>query len=127
MHEWLSNAYWSPGVSYERVLKAMEFSALVVGAYDNDMQVGYMRLVSDRTTFAWVSDVIVDESYRGQGIARAMVRFAMEHPDVVDVRRWCLATRDAHEVYRPLGFAPLTYPDHFMWIGPQSPPKPSQQ
>jgi GNAT superfamily N-acetyltransferase len=122
VHEWLANTYWSPDVSFERVEKAMRNSALVLGAYGGESQVGYMRLVTDFTTFAWVSDVYVDEAHRGRGLARAMVFAAMNHPDCTDIKRWCLATRDAHEVYRPLGFAALRYPHHFMWIGQQTPP-----
>lgn len=123
VHQWLTNSYWSPGVTVDRVNKAMEHSALVLGAYCGDDQVGYMRLVSDFTTFAWIADVYVDDAHRGKGIGRAMVTMAREHPLFTDVGRWCLATRDAHEVYRALGFGPLKHPDHFMWIGQQPLPQ----
>lgn len=123
VHQWLSNTYWSPAVAFERVNKAMEHSALVLGAYLDGIQVGYMRLVSDFTTFAWVADVYVDEAHRGRGVGKAMVAEAMKHPAFADVHRWCLATRDAHAVYRALGFGPLKHPAHFMWVGEQPPPR----
>src|SRR5690242_15507402 len=88
VHAWLSSTYWSPGVPRERVEKAAAGSAMVVGAYAPEGQVGYMRVVSDKTTFAWVCDVFVDEGFRGKGVARAMVRFAQEHPEFTSLRRW---------------------------------------
>lgn len=121
VHSWLTNSYWSPGISYEKLIRAMENSSLVIGAYIDNKQIGYMRLVSDKTTFSWISDVYVSEEHRGKGVARAMVRFAMDHPDYLSIKRWLLATRDAHEVYRGLGFGQLEYPDHFMWKGIQIP------
>jgi GNAT superfamily N-acetyltransferase len=114
IHAWLASAYWSPGIARERVEKAARGSSLVVGAYRDGQQVGYLRLVSDQTTFAWVCDVFVDESHRGRGIATAMVRFAQAHPDHQGLRRWLLATRDAHAVYRCAGFEPLPSPERWM-------------
>jgi ribosomal protein S18 acetylase RimI-like enzyme len=99
---------------------------MVVGAFAPDgRQVGYARLISDQTRFAYLCDVIVDEAHRGQGIGRAMVRFIMEHPDLARVTTWVLATRDAHGVYAPLGFLPVTHPtsrpeDWMVWRRPPS-------
>ena len=121
VHSWLSKSYWSPNVSFEKVVKAMENSSLVLGTYVANEQIGYMRIVSDKTTFAWISDVYVAEGYRRKGIAKSMVQYALEHPEYSMIKRWLLATRDAHEVYRELGFGPLEYPDHFMWKGIQIP------
>lgn len=114
VHGWLTTAYWSEGVSRDRVEKAAGGSSLVIGAYRGDQQVGYLRVVSDQTTFAWVCDVFVDPAHRGQGIAKAMVRFALEHPDHQGLRRWVLATRDAHPIYSAVGFTPLPSPERWM-------------
>jgi ribosomal protein S18 acetylase RimI-like enzyme len=122
VQRWLSGTYWSPGVAQEKVERAARHSALVIGAYDiaNDgVQVGYMRVVSDCTTFAYLCDVYVDEAYRGRGIAQAMVRYALEHPEYQGLRRWMLATRDAHEVYRGLGFETLPNPERWMALFPE--------
>jgi GNAT superfamily N-acetyltransferase len=124
LHGWLASTYWSPGVSLELVERAARGSSLVVGAYvssprvDDGVQVGYLRVVSDRATFAWICDVFVDESHRGKGLARAMVRFALAHPEHQSLRRWLLATRDAHDVYRALGFEPLTNAQRWMAFHP---------
>ena len=114
VHSWLTGSYWSPGISQEKVERAARGSSLVVATYDGDDIVGYLRVVSDRTTFAWVADVFVDENYRGRGIAKGMVKFALDHPDFQNLRRWILATRDAHEVYAACGFHPLPEPGRWM-------------
>jgi GNAT superfamily N-acetyltransferase len=114
VHSWLTTSYWSPGVSREIVDRAAQGSSLVVGAYREGQQVGYLRVVSDRATFGWLCDVFVDEAHRGNGIARAMVRFALDHPEHQGFRRWILASRDAQNVYAPLGFDPIPNPDKWM-------------
>jgi len=122
VHAWLSTAYWSPGISRERVMRAAAHSSLLVGAYGPGGQAGYLRVVSDRTTFAWICDVYVDEAHRGRRLARAMVRFAQDHPEHQGLRRWLLATRDAHAVYRACGFEPLVNPGRWMLWSPQPDP-----
>lgn len=114
VHGWLTGSYWSPGVSYERVVQAAEGSSLVVSVYRAEEQAGYLRVVSDRTSFAWVCDVFVDESHRGRGIAKAMLEFALEHPEHQGLRRWILATKDAHRLYAGCGFEPLRAPERWM-------------
>jgi GNAT superfamily N-acetyltransferase len=104
VHGWLRGSYWSPGVRRDVVERAFAGS-LFVGAYDSGgAQVGVARAVTDRATFAWLCDVFVAEAHRGRGLARAMVRALLDDPRLTTLRRFCLATRDAHEVYRPLGF-----------------------
>ena len=100
----------------ERVRRAADNSALVLGAYVDGVQAGYLRVVSDKTRFAYLCDVWVEEVHRGKGIARRMVQAALEHPDFVTVN-WLLATLDAHGVYAKLGFTPLPDPARFMSKG----------
>ncbi len=78
-------------------------------------------MVYDGATLAWVCDVFLEESHRGKGIARALVRHAMEDPEHQGLRRWLLATRDAHGVYESLGFEPLQEPGRWMVKGAQIP------
>lgn len=118
VHGWLTTSYWSPGIAPEKVVKAARGSAMVVGAYRDGVQAGYIRIVSDKTSFAWICDVFVDEAHRGRGLAKAMVRYALEHPDYQGLRRWVLATRDAHGVYREVGFEPLPSPERWMTFVP---------
>lgn len=118
VHDWLTHSYWSPAISRERVERAAAGSSLVVGAYLQQSQVGYLRVVSDRATFAWVADVFVEPDHRGKKLATAMLRFALEHPAHQNLRRWVLATRDAHEVYASVGFVPIPNPERFMILKP---------
>jgi len=80
------------------------------------VQVGYARCVSDKTRFAYILDVYVDENHRKQGIARAMVKYIISHPDLKDVYQWTLRTRDAHGVYKEVGFKPCAQPEQWMEI-----------
>ena len=103
VHGWLHTCYWSPGVRRDVVERAFS-NSLVAGAYRDGRQVGVARVVTDQATFAWLCDVFVDETARGQGIATAMVKTLLEDARLQTLRRWCLGTRDAHAVYRPFGF-----------------------
>lgn len=107
----LAATYWTPGIGRERAERAARNSALVIGAFAADgVQVGYARVVSDKTRFGYLCDVVVDEAHRGLGLGTAMARFALGHPEFATVTTWTLATRDAHGVYGPLGFLPVTDP-----------------
>ncbi|HKP94141.1 MAG TPA: GNAT family N-acetyltransferase [Fibrobacteria bacterium] len=116
LEAWLSKTYWSPGIKAAEIEKGAVNSTLVLGCYLEGRQVGYMRLVSDKTRFAFIMDVYVAEEHRGKGIAGNMVRFAMDHPDLGDVYSWLLGTRDAHSVYRRVGFGPLASPENMMML-----------
>lgn len=119
VHAWLGTTYWSPGISMERVRKAAENSSLVVNAFIDDAQVGYARVVSDRTVFAYLCDVFVDESARGQGVGKAIVEAVLAHPDHQSLRRFLLATLDAHSLYEQYGFEVLPNPERWMVIRKQ--------
>ncbi|MFE9249343.1 GNAT family N-acetyltransferase [Streptomyces sp. NPDC007088] len=116
VHHWLStDAYWALGRSPEKQRRAVEGS-LNFGAYDSSSgaQVAYARVVTDRTTFAWLCDVYVDPDVRGEGLGTAFVKAVRDHVSQFGVRRFVLATNDAHEVYRRLGFTEL--PDAGKWM-----------
>jgi GNAT superfamily N-acetyltransferase len=114
VHSRLADTYWHKDLTRETVDKTAKHSALVVGAYRDGDQVGFLRVVSDTVRFAYLADVYVEETHRGKGLARAMVRFALEHPDYITVTRWCLVTRDAQGVYAEVGFTPLPDPEKWM-------------
>ncbi len=115
----LADTYWAPGVSIAEVRKAAEHSSLVVGAFYRGRQVAYLRVVSDFSTFGWISDVIVSPEHQGKGLARAMVRHALRHPEHQGFRRWVLKTRDAHGVYEECGFRMLPDPEEWMVHDPR--------
>src|SRR5687768_11782413 len=85
VHSWLSASYWSPGITKDQVQRAAKHSALVLGAFLGEKQVGYLRVISDKTRLAYICDVWVESAHRRRGLARAMVDFAMRHPDFATV------------------------------------------
>lgn len=113
VHRMLTNCYWSPGISKELVIKAAQGS-FVLGIYKGQEQVGYARVITDRATFAYLCDVIIDEKERGQGLGKWLMERLMAHPELQGLRRWMLATRDAHELYKKFGWEPLKEPERFM-------------
>ncbi len=116
LEQWLSASYWSPGITKAEIIKGAKNSTIVVGCYHNDQQVGYLRVVSDKTRFGYFMDVYVDEDHRKKGIGQRMIRFVLNHPEFRDVTIWLLATKDAHGVYEKIGFKPLPEPDRWMII-----------
>lgn len=113
IHGWLASSYWSPGIERALVERAIAGSHCL-GAYRDDQQVGFARLITDRATFGWLSDVWVADGSRGAGLGRRMVRWFLDHPDYAAIRRIMLNTRDAHGVYATLGFAPPVRPGFLM-------------
>jgi GNAT superfamily N-acetyltransferase len=97
------------------VVRSIEHS-LCFGAYaPGGAQVGFARVVTDFATFAWLCDVFVIDAYRGRGISKRLVQAAVEHPPLQGLRRFLLATADAHELYRRYGgFAPILAPERWM-------------
>lgn len=123
VYPWLRTSYWSPNIRREVVERAFANSA-VAGAFVDGVQIGVARAATDFATFAWLCDVFVAPAQRGQGVATRLVRALFEHPELRTLRRWMLATRDAHAVYAPFGFAAadasvvMAYaPDPASWQG----------
>jgi len=113
IHGFLSQTYWSSNIPRDTVERAIEGSH-VVGAYDDQSQIGFARVITDHATFAYLADVFVLPDHRGKGIATAMVRHLQDHPALQGLRRWLLVTRDAQPVYARLGWTPITGPERFM-------------
>ncbi|KFN50051.1 GNAT family N-acetyltransferase [Arenimonas composti] len=114
VHGFLSReSYWCPDIPRAVVARAVAnslcFSALLDGR-----QVGFARVVTDRATFAYLADVFVLPEQRGRGISKAIVAAALAHPALRTVRRYMLATADAHGLYAQAGFTALARPERFM-------------
>ena len=117
VHRWLSeDAYWSLGRSRETVEASLRHS-VNVGAYADGIQVGFLRIVTDRATFAWVCDVYVDPAARGRGAGKQLMGEAERLLREYGVRRALLATADAHALYAEYGFTALVDPDRWMERG----------
>jgi ribosomal protein S18 acetylase RimI-like enzyme len=113
----LKGAFWSPGISRSEVMEGAKNSALVVGVFTGDnVQIGYSRVISDKTRFGYILDVMVDEACRRQGIGQAMVKHILGHPVLKDVYQWLLVTKDAHGVYEKAGFRPIARAGDLMEI-----------
>ena len=115
IHAFLTQSYWSPGIPRATVARAIAHS-LCFGAFWEGQQVGFARVVTDRTTFAYLCDVYVLEAHRGRGLAKQLMDRVVQHPDLQGLRRMMLATRDAHGLYARYGFKPLAAPGVMMEI-----------
>ena len=113
VHGFLKTSYWASGISADVVMRSVK-NSLAFGLFRGDEQVGFARLVTDYATFAYLADVFVLEPHRGQGLGRWMMEVVFSHPELQGLRRWMLATRDAHGLYRKYGFTELENPQIFM-------------
>lgn len=116
VHEFLRQSYWAKDIPLEIVERSIQHS-LPFGIYQGTAQVGFARVVSDRATFAYLSDVFVLESFRGQGLSKWLMEIILAHPELQNLRRWLLATADAHGLYRQFGFEELAEPGKFLSRG----------
>jgi GNAT superfamily N-acetyltransferase len=107
IHNYLSKeSYWAMNIPGEVVEKSIS-NSLCFGLYENDKQIGFARLVTDKSTFAYLADVFILEAYRGRGLAKWLMEIIQAHPELQGLRRWMLATRDAHGLYEKLGWTTL--------------------
>ena len=116
VHAFLSQSYWSPGIP--RALMEQGISnSIPFGLYAPDgAQVGFARVVSDHAQFAYLADVYVLPGHRRRGLGVWLLECVLSHPDLALMRRWMLATQDAHDLYRRFGFGPTGHPERLMFI-----------
>ncbi len=115
VHRELAASYWAKDIPFEIVKCAIE-NSLCFNIFLNEKQVGFARVVTDRCTYAYLCDVIISEHYRGKGLGTAMMDMIMHHPDLQNLRRFTLATRDAHALYEKFGFHTPKNPQRLMEI-----------
>jgi len=116
IHDFLKTSYWSPEIPMD-VVKRAAAGSITFGIYkERGEQVGYARVVSDCATFAYLADVFVLDSERGKGLSKWLMECILQLPELQGLRRWTLATRDAHGLYAQFGFTPLDNPDVIMQI-----------
>lgn len=107
------DSYWANSRTVEQTRRAIE-NSLCFGLYHDDQQIGFARVVSDFATFAYLGDVFVLQEFRGQGLSKWLMETIVSHPELQGLRRWVLATRDAHSLYEKYGFHALKFPDRWM-------------
>jgi GNAT superfamily N-acetyltransferase len=119
--EMLSQAFWSLNIKIDEVKQGAANSALIIGAFYKNEQIGYARVISDKTRFAYILDVYVDENYRKNGVGQLMINSILKNDELKDVYQWLLITKDAHGVYSKAGFKIISRPGDWMEIRNQRP------
>jgi N-acetylglutamate synthase-like GNAT family acetyltransferase len=115
IHSFLVGSYWAKGISREIVARSIDGSICFV-VFDQEKQIGFARMITDKATFAYLADVFIAEQYRGRGLSKWLMEVIMSYPELQGLRRMMLATRDAHGLYAQFGFTPLTYTERWMQI-----------
>lgn len=113
IHEFLSQSYWSKGIPKKTLEKSLNGS-LCFALLHGKEQVGFARVISDFATIAYLGDVFILTEYRGKGLSKWLMDCVTSHPDLQGLRRWLLATADAHGLYEKYGFTELKKPHVFM-------------
>jgi N-acetylglutamate synthase-like GNAT family acetyltransferase len=113
IHGFLRESYWAEGIPREVVERAI-LNSLCFGVYSRNQQIAFARVVSDYATFAYLADVFVLAPWRGQGISKALMAEIVHHPDLQQLRRWLLGTKDAHGLYQRYGFTAPQFPERHM-------------
>jgi GNAT superfamily N-acetyltransferase len=115
VHRFLSTSYWADGIGIDLVRRSLEAS-LCFGLYAPEGQIGLVRVITDRATFAYLCDVYVLPAYQGQGLGRWLMECVMASPQLQGLRRWMLVSRDAHRLYEHVGFRVAANPERVMEI-----------
>jgi len=106
-------SYWAQTRTIEQTRRAIE-NSLCFGIFAENAQIGFARVVSDSATFAYIGDVFVLKDYRGRGLSKWLMETIISYPDLQGLRRWVLATRDAHGLYEQFDFSALRHPERWM-------------
>lgn len=115
IHRFLVRSYWAEGIPRSTVEQSIEHS-LCFGLFDEGTQIGFARVISDHATFAYLSDVFVLEDYRGLGLSKWMMSCIQSMDSLQGLRRFMLATADAHGLYEQYGFKALSKPERLMEV-----------
>ena len=131
-HAFLKTTYWTPDITLEQLHRQVDNSTVAFGLYrlpglavgtatdaPAPQQIGFCRVISDLTRFAYLGDVMIVPNEQRKGLGQKLVAAAMQHPELKGVRKWLLSTKDAHGVYAKLGFAPLENPEAYMVRKPE--------
>ena len=116
IHQYLSrDSYWAENISLETVRRSLQ-NSLCFSVYANEKQIGFARIITDKATFAYLCDVYILEEFRGNGLSKWLMECVQNHPDLQHLRRFMLATKDAHGLYAQFGFKPTAAPERLMEI-----------
>ncbi len=114
IHKFLSEeSYWAKERTKEQTERAIK-NSMPFGMYQGANQIGFARVVTDHATFAYLGDVFITEEFRGRGLSKWLLAAIMNHPDLQNLRRWILATKDAHGLYEKFEFSAFRFPERWM-------------
>ena len=113
IHQFLTNSYWGKGRTLDEVKKTIEH-CLCFGVYSENRQIGFARVVTDYTVFAYLMDVFILPEYRGKGYSKQLMENIVENPQLQSCKVWMLKTSDAHSLYKQFGYSELKYPERVM-------------
>jgi GNAT superfamily N-acetyltransferase len=109
------DSYWAQGIPLETLRKGIE-NSLCFGVYQHKIQIGLARVVTDKATFAYLCDVFILPEFRRMGLSKWLIQNILKYPELQGLRRWSLATADAHGLYNQFGFTQIIRPERWMEI-----------
>jgi GNAT superfamily N-acetyltransferase len=113
IHNFLKTSYWAKDIKLEKVKKSSE-NSFCFGMYYQNKQMGFARLITDYTSFAYIADVFILEEHRGKGLSKWLMKVILDYPELQNIRKWALRTADAHSLYSRFGFGSPTKPESYM-------------
>jgi GNAT superfamily N-acetyltransferase len=113
IHDFLKTAYWSKNIAFEKVKKAAK-NSLCFGMYYQNKQMGFARVITDYTSFAYIADVFIIKEHRAKGLSKWLMQVILDFPELIDIRKWALRTADAHSLYSRFGFKSPEKPESYM-------------
>ena len=117
IHRILSkDSYWAQGRSKETILKSINHSVCFGVYLATGQQVGFARVLTDYAVFFYLMDVCISSDQRGKGLFKMLMNYIMAMPDLQNLQRYMLATKDAHALYFQYGFKTIEHPEWFMEI-----------
>jgi GNAT superfamily N-acetyltransferase len=115
IYNFLTGSYWGSERTLQVIKKSIQ-NSLCFGVYLDGEQIGFARVITDYAIFAYLADVFILEKNRGNGFSKKLLKYILGYPDLQNIKRWMLATRDAHDLYKKFGFRQLKNPERFMEI-----------
>ena len=120
IYNFIANSYWAKGIPKSVMQSAID-NSMCFGVYSaHNEQVGFARVVTDKATFAYLADVFIAPHLQGNGLSKLLIKTIVEHPELQGLRRFLLATSDAHGLYAQYGFKLIDNPALLMQINPEN-------
>lgn len=113
IYGFLKSSYWAKDQPFEKIKTSID-NSLCFGLYKNEKQIGFARVLTDMARIAHLADVFILEPYRGMGLGKRLLQCIMAHPELENINKWMLATKDAHSLYKKFGFKTLKTPEFYM-------------